>query len=379
MKIRSHQVYVGSRFQEAVLVLEEGKIKEILPYGDADEDYGDKRIVPGFIDVHCHGAYGFDTNMGEPDGLRRWAEKIVSDGVTSFLATTVTESTDVLMKAVKNVADVVKEGHDGANILGIHLEGPYLNYEKRGAQPPEAIVKGTPEKFAALQKQADGLIKIITLAPECDENHALIRYCRDTGVAVSMGHSTATFAEAVSAVADGAKSFTHTFNAMSPLHHREPGLAGAALRMHDQYSEIICDCHHVNPDVLNIFFTCKDDDKAVMITDSLMCKGQPAGTRFIFGGHECYVAEDGTAHLAKEGNIAGSTLHYNIGLKNVVERAQVPFDKAVKACTCNPAALIGVDDHKGRILAGYDADITVLDDNYDVLATYVSGVKKFEK
>jgi N-acetylglucosamine-6-phosphate deacetylase len=377
MKIRSERVYTGKGFEPAVIVMENGTITGILPYGSADEDYGDRRIVPGFIDVHCHGAYGFDTDTADPAGLRNWTKKIVSDGVTSLLATTVTESTDVLMKAVRNVADVVREGYEGARILGIHLEGPYLNVERKGAQPEEAIVKGTPERFEALQKEADGLIRIVTLAPECDENHALIHYCADHGIAASLGHSSATFEEAVSAFRDGAKSITHTFNAMTPLHHRKPGLAGAALRFHDQYSEIICDCHHVSPDVLNIFFTCKDDDKAVMISDSLMCKGLPAGTKFIFGGQPCHMAEDGLAYLDGDGSIAGSTMHTNDGLKNLVTRAGVPFNKALKACTCNPAHLIGYGDRKGMIRYGYDADLCVLNDDYSVEATFVGGRKVF--
>ena len=380
MKIRSSRVYMEGRFVPACLTLENGKITGISQETEADADYGDRRIVPGFIDVHCHGAYGFDTNYADPAGLRMWAEKIVSDGVTSFLATTVTEKTEVLMKAVRNVADVVKEGYEGAHILGIHLEGPYLNVERKGAQPPEAIVKGTPDSFEALQKQADGLIRIITLAPECDENHALIHYCAKHGVVVSLGHSSATFEEALSAFHDGAKSITHTFNAMPGLHHRKPGLAGAALRLHDQYSEIICDCHHVNADVLNIFFTCKDADKAVMITDSLMCKGLPAGTKFMFGGHPCHVASDGLAYLDDaDGSIAGSTLHTNEGLRNLVEKAGVPFDKAIRSCTSNPAGLLGMDDVKGRICYGYDADLCVLNDDYTAAATYVSGVCRYHK
>ena len=373
MKIRSTRVYTGHGFEEAVITMENGTITGIAGEGKADEDFGDCRIVPGFIDVHCHGAYGFDTNYADPEGLRKWTKNIVQDGVTSLLPTTVTESTDVLMKAVRNVANVVKEGYEGAHILGIHLEGPYLNVERKGAQPEEAIVKGTPEKFAALQKEADGLIKIVTLAPECDENHALIHYLSDHGVVASLGHSSATFSEAKSAFADGAKSITHTFNAMSPLHHREPGLAGAALRFHDQYSEIICDCHHVNADVLNIFFRCKNIDRAVMISDSLMCKGLPAGTKFIFGGHPCHVADDGLAYLDEDGHIAGSTMHTNIGLRNLVEKADVPFDQAIRSCTSNPADLLGLGNAKGRIRYGYDADLTVLNDDYSVVSTFVSG------
>lgn len=379
MKIRSTRVYVSGDFLPAVISISGHFIDSILPYDtEADEDFGDLRIVPGFIDVHCHGAYGFDTNYAEPEGLRKWAKNIVQEGVTGFLATTITEQKSVLLKAVRNVADVVNGApYEGARILGIHFEGPYLDMKYKGAQPPEAIVPPSIEEFQDYQNAADGLIRIITLAPEHDEGFALTKYCTANGVAVSMGHSNATYEQALRAVANGARSITHTYNAMSPFSHRENGLAGAALRLHDLYSEVICDCNHSTPQALNIFFRSKGSTRAVMVSDGLMCKGYPVGTRFMFGGHEIEIYPDGSAHLVKEKNLAGSTMKINEGLRNLVEKAGVPFSDALNSCTLNPASLLRMDDHLGRIAAGCDASVVVLNDDYSVKSVFVQGTRQF--
>ena len=374
MKIKSTRVYVYGDLIPAVIDVEDTRIKAVLPYeSDADIDYGDRRILPGFIDVHCHGAYGFDVNYADPEGLKKWTAGVVEEGVTGILATTLTQSKDVLLKAVRNVADVAKGEYEGARILGIHFEGPYLDMKYKGAQPPEAIVPADVEEFAEYQEAADHLIKIITLAPEHDPDFALTKYCSQNGVIVSMGHSNTDYKTAALAAANGAQSITHTYNAMTPLSHRENGLVGAALRMHDLYSELICDCNHSTPQAMHIFFESKNADKALIVSDSLMCKGSEPGARFDFGGHEIEIYPDGSAHLVVEKNLAGSTMKMNEGLRNVVEKALVPFEKAVNACTINPARMLGIDDHIGKICAGYDADLAVLDDDYSVVQTYVKG------
>ena len=374
MKIKSTRIYVYGDLIPAVIDVEGTRIKAVLPYeSEADIDYEDKRILPGFIDVHCHGAYGFDVNYADPEGLKKWTAGVVEEGVTGILATTLTQHKDVLLKAVRNVADVAKGDYEGARILGIHFEGPYLDMKYKGAQPPEAIVAPDIEEFAEYQEAADHLIKVITLAPEHDPDFALTRYCSQNGVVVSMGHSNTDYKTAALAAANGAQSITHTYNAMTPLSHRENGLVGAALRMHDLYSELICDCNHSTPQAMHIFFESKNADKAVIVSDSLMCKGSKPGARFDFGGHEIEIYPDGSAHLVVEKNLAGSTMKMNEGLRNVVEKALVPFEKAVNACTINPARMLGMDDHIGRICAGYDADLAVLDDDYSVVQTYVKG------
>lgn len=376
MKIKSERVYLHGCFVPGVIDISGRTITEVslTHTAGADMDFGNARIVPGFIDIHCHGAYGFDTNYADPEGLKKWSAGIPSEGVTGFLATTVTEKKEVLLNAVKNVNNVMNGPYSGAEILGIHFEGPYLDMKYKGAQPPEAIAVPDAAEFREYQEAAGGNIRIITMAPEHDQNRELLKYCVQTGVIVSIGHSGASFEQTLEAAANGASSITHTFNAMSPFTHRSPGIAGAALRLRDMYSEIICDCCHSTPEALNIFFRAKNLGKAIMVSDSLMCKGYAPGTRFLFGGHEIEIYPDGSAHLAEEKNLAGSTMKMNEGLRNLVEKAMVPFDTAVDACTVNPASLLGLDQRIGRISAGFDADITVLNDDYSVRQTFCKGI-----
>ena len=376
MIIQSKKVWIADQFTPAQLELEDGIIKEIYPYNEKEvtKDYGDLRILPGFIDIHCHGAYGFDTNDANPEGLRKWAKGIVDEGVTSFLATTLTQSEEVLTNAVSNVAKVVEEGYEGAEILGIHFEGPYLNKAHKGAQPEEYCVKPNIEQFKRYQKAAHGLIKYITMAVENDEDYALTKYCSQNNVVVSIGHSNATYEQAVQAYAHGARSMTHVYNAMTPFTHRANGLVGGALRIRNMYGEIICDGNHSTLAALNNFFTSKGPDYSIMITDSLMCKGFPVGTKFDFGGQEVVIYPDGSAHLVEAGNLAGSTLNVNKGLKILNEDALVPVNYAINACTSNPARCLHVDDRKGTIGVGYDADLVVLDRDYEVVQTYCKGI-----
>ncbi len=378
MLIQSKKFWIADQFFPAIVEILDGKITDILAYGSkpVDMDYEDKRIVPGFIDIHCHGAYTFDTNDAHEEGLRNWTKNIVNEGITGFLPTTITQSEEVLTKALANVAKVMKDGYEGAEILGIHFEGPYLNVKYKGAQPEPYIVKPSVEQFKRYQEAAGGHIRLVTMATENDEDFALTEYLSANGVVVSIGHSDATYEQAVIAYAHGARSMTHVYNAMSPYNHRANGLVGAALRMRTMYGEIICDGNHSTLAALNNYFMCKGPDYSIMISDALMAKGTPIGSRHMFGGVEIEIYPDGSAHLVEAGNLAGSTLKFNDGLRILVEEAMVPFNYAINACTVNPARCIGVADRKGVIGVGYDADLVVLDANYDVLQTYCMGEAK---
>ena len=375
MILQSKRVWVLNEWMDAQVEISDGKIDAIHPYGTyaVDRDYGDRRIVPGFIDVHTHGAYGFDTNDADPEGLRRWAKSIVSEGITGFLPTTITQSEEVLTKALKNVANVVREGYEGARILGIHFEGPYLDQKFKGAQPEQYCVSPDLEQFKRYLEASEGLIRIVTMACEHDEGYRLTRFLCEKGIVPSLGHSSATFDQAVMAFANGARSVTHVYNGMAPYHHREPGIVGASFRFRNVFGEIICDGNHSTWAALNTFFTNKGPDYGVMITDSLQVKGLPAGTRTLFGGNLIELYEDGSAHLVGAGNLAGSTLKVNQGLRNLVEMAGLPWQTAINSCTINPARLIGVEASKGSITAGKDADVVVLGDDYSVEAVYVCG------
>ena len=375
MLIQSKKVWIADQFIPAQIEIDDNRIVNIYTYNEKEVtyDYGNRRIVPGFIDIHCHGAYGFDTNDANESGLRNWTKKIVSEGVTSILATTITQSREVLMSALANVAKVVEEGYEGAEILGIHFEGPYLDMDYKGAQPKEYIVKPTVKEFQSYQKEARGLIKYVTLATETDEDYSLTQYLYNNDIVVSIGHSAATYEEAILAFAHGARSQTHVYNGMTPFNHRKNGLVGAALRIKGMYGEIICDGNHSTPMALYNFFNAKGPDYGIMVTDALMAKGYEPGSKFTFGGNEIEIYEDGSAHLVETKGLAGSTLRMNEGLRILVEEAMVPFNYAINSCTINPAKCLGIDKRKGRIGVGYDSDLVVLNDDYSVHQTYCLG------
>ena len=375
MIIQSKRVWIANQFMEAQIQIENDKIVDIFEYNtkDVDVDYGNNRIVPGFIDIHTHGYDTWDTNDATEEGLRHWMKEIPAEGVTGICPTTITQSHKVLSNAVKNVAKVVNEGYEGAEILGIHFEGPYLDQKYKGAQPEQYCIPADLEEFKQYQEDAQGLIKVITMACEHDQDFKLTEYCASQGILVSQGHSSASYEQARMAVAHGARSMTHVFNGMTPFHHRNPGLVGAAMRFRDVYGEVICDGNHSNVNSLNNYYMAKGADYVIMISDSLMAKGCPVGSHHIFGGNEIEVYPDGSAHLVETKGLAGSTLRINRGLQIVVEQAQVPFDYALNSCTINPARALRIDDHKGKICTGYDADLVVLNNDYDVLQTYARG------
>lgn len=374
MIIQSKNVYVSGVFVACQIEVCDGKIVQIYPYGtkEVDADYGEDRVIPGMIDVHCHGGLGFDTNDANVEGLVKWAKGLLQEGITGFCPTTVTQSEEILTNAVANVAKVVKEGYEGAEILGIHFEGPYLNMKNKGAQPPEYIVTPNVEQFKKYQEAANGLIKIITMATENDPDFALTRYCAANGVNVSIGHSGATYDDAVLAVLNGANGMTHTYNGMNGLHHREPALVGAAMNLKDTYAEIICDGNHVVWPAIRALITSKGRDYCIMIDDALCAKGCAPGY-YELGGNAIEIRANGSAYLQGTNTLAGGTLKFNKGLQNLVEKVMIPIDWAINMCTINPARYLGVDDHKGKIMAGYDADMVVLDRDYEVVQVYAKG------
>ena len=246
----------------------------------------------------------------------------------------------------------------------------------KGAQPEQHIVKGTIEQFERYQKAAKGNIKLITMATETDDDFELTKYLAENGVVVSIGHSAATYDQAVMAWANGATSMTHVYNGMTPFNHRNNGLVGAAYRLRTMYGEIICDGNHSTLAALNNYFMSKGPDYSIMVSDALMAKGSPVGSKFLFGGNEIEIYPDGSAHLVEAKNLAGSTLKLNDGLRILVEDAMVPMNYAINSCTINPAKCLGIDNRKGSIVAGKDADIVVLDTDYSVIQTYCKGVAK---
>lgn len=380
MIIQSTRVWIEEQWLAAQIEIDDKKINGIYPYNtkSVDLDYGDNRIYPGFIDTHCHGAIGFDTNDAVEEGLKSWLKVAVKEGVTSLCPTTITQGEEVLTNALINVAKVASEDYEGAQIVGVHFEGPYLCIKYKGAQPEKYIVKPDIEQFKRYQKASNNLIKIMTMAVENDEDYELVRYASQKGVAINIGHSAANYAESIFAIANGANGFTHTFNGMSPFNHREPGTVGAALRIGTAYTELISDGIHVSWPAVNILFNAKGKDHIVMITDALQAKGVGEG-RYVFGGQEIDIRSNGGAYLADTNNLAGSTLSFNRSIRNVIELAGVSEVSAINASTINPAKVLKLDHKKGRIRANYDADLVILDREYDVLETYVLGKSAYKR
>ena len=338
-------------------------------------DAGGAYVAPGLIDAHIHGYGGDDVSDDDPDGVCRMSEKLIENGVTAFLPTTLTVGWDTLKSVCGHMRALARESqrpeYIGSEILGVHLEGPFINPERKGAQNPEYILAPDAEKVLPY---AD-IVRAITLAPEMPGGYECIRALkRQTDIAVSMGHSSAKYDEAMTAIGLGVTRVTHLFNAMSPLHHRDPGVVGAALNS-DVYTELIADTFHVNKGIYPMLAKVKGE-KLVLITDALRSAGMPdgeyenGGQTFVLKGIECRL---------KDGTIAGSVLRLNQGVKNFRDYAGVTMAQAVRAASLAPAESIGVADEKGSLSPGKDADITLLDADCNVLKTIIRGVCKYER
>ncbi len=376
MIIQSKQVWINEEFQPAQIEIENKKIKSIYAYNEkkCDQDYENLRIIPGLIDIHCHGYNGMDLNYATSAGIKSWQEGLLQEGVTSFMATTSTAPEESLLKSYALIADFIENYEDGAEIIAIHVEGPQISHEFKGAHNPYLIQKPNVEQFKRYQDAARGHIKMICVATEKDEEHALTKYCKENGVQVVIGHSGAKYEECLQAEKDGATSFTHTFNGMLGVHHREPGTAGAAMSMDNMYAELICDGVHVHFAVAKSLVRVKDKDRLILITDSVQIKGLKPGI-YEMPGRWVEVKEDGCGRL-KDGRLAGSSNKLINMVKNCHIECAGPMVKAINAATINPARYVGIDDQKGLIKEGYDADLVVIDNDFNVIQTYKFGKEK---
>lgn len=374
MILQSKNVLINEEFKEAQIEVVEKTITNIYDYDERkiDIDYGANYITPGFYDVHCHGYKGYDTNDGTREGLLIWAKEIVREGVCGFLPTTITQSKNVLERALKNVSDVKSEKYEGARILGVHFEGPYLDKKHKGAQPEEFCVEPNVEEFKRYVDVSNDNIKIITLACEHDKGFDLIKFCKEKKINVSLGHSGASYECARDAIKNGANSFTHTYNGMSKFNHHTAGLLDASLLSDEAYSEIITDGLHTTIEALKIFFRCKPMDKILLISDALKAKGLSPGTKLEFGGQEITMNENGACTLYGTDTLAGSTLKINEGIKILVNKVGVRLADAIKVASTNPAKYLNLK--KGKLEKNYDADIVILDNDLNVKSTMVEGV-----
>ena len=372
MRIKSKNVWVDEAFIPAVVELSGDRIESVLPGdGRADVDYGEHRILPGLIDTHTHGYGGGDASDGNPDTIRNWIPYYPKEGVTTFLPGTVTRSEARILQAMHAIAEADEERIEGANLYGIFLQGPYTSHDFKGAYDPYLIQKPSVEQFKMFQEASGNRIKMIGLAVEQDEGHQLLKYCVERGIIVSMGHSGALYDEAYQAYTEGASNITHCFNNMIPLHHREPGLPGAALTIRGLYTEVIADGIHIHPAVINLIGTMKGKDKLIVITDSSRYKGLKPGY-YESVDRKVTIGEDGVGRLPS-GKLAGSCITLSQSVKNLMDRADLPEATAINAATINPARMLGIGDRKGLLKSGYDADIAVLDADFKSVQTYVGG------
>jgi N-acetylglucosamine-6-phosphate deacetylase len=332
--------------------------------------------IPGFIDIHVHGAGGRDVMEGSGEALQTMSRKLAEFGTTSFLATTVTAATDDTCRAAEGVARYVAKQHEadpvGAEVLGIHFEGPFLSKERRGVHPPELLQLPSAPVLERLLKASAGNARILTIAPELFGAAPCIDAAKKAGLVVSMGHTDATYEQARAAIARGTRHATHVYNAMRPFTHRDPGVIGAVLTSPEVSAELIADGIHVDEVAMKILLQAKGPGRVILISDGISATGMPDG-KYMLGGMEVTVTQ-GVCRNA-EGKLAGSTLTLDRALRNIVALG-VPFAEAVRMLTLNPAKLLGIEFKKGALRTGADADIVLLDETLHVRQVWTRGVAR---
>ena len=363
--------------ENKAISIEKGKITAIkerkvmdIPAGVEIIDAGNGFVVPGFIDIHVHGGGGSDIMDGKYEAVKQVAATHSRFGTTSFLPTTMTMSKDKIIGSLKSIHEAFIKGTGAAEILGVHLEGPYISSEKKGAQKEKDIKKASIEEFLEFNQASGNLIRIVTLAPEKPGAIDLIRWLHKKGIIASVGHSNATYKQVQEGIKAGLTHVTHTFNAMRGFDHREPGVVGAALSSPKLILEMIADGIHLHPVAMKILTQVKEIEKIVLITDAMRAASKPEGT-YNLGGQEVTVV-NGQARL-EDGTLAGSVLTMNKAVCNMVDKVGVSLTEAIQMATASPARCLGVESKKGSLEPGKDADIVVLDKKLKVKLTMVKG------
>lgn len=372
MLIKNCNIIYLNKIEKGSVLIENGKIKEINPLTYHDENILDANglyLSPGFIDVHIHGAGGFDTMDGTVDAINNIAKTIVKHGTTSFTPTTMTVSIEDINKSMKVIKKLKENGTEGAHVLGAHLEGPFINPEAIGAQNPNYLLPPSISAYNEMVKDCEDAVVSITLAPEISGAKELIKYLSEKGIVCSMGHTKASYKEAIEAIQCGVCHSTHLYNAMTPLNHRNPGVVGATFDS-DITTETISDGIHISYPALRIAYKQKSTDNVLLITDAMMACSMADG-EYSLGGQEVTVI-DGAARL-KNGALAGSVLTLDKAVNNVYKNSMLPLHEIVKMASYNGARHCKVHDHKGLIKEGYDADLILFDDNINIKKVFILG------
>lgn len=375
MLIKNCKIIYLDKIEEGSILIKNGKIDKINPKDFNDEeiiDGGGLYLSPGFIDIHIHGAGGVDTMDGTFDSINHISKTICKFGTTSFLPTTMTCSKDDIKNALKSIKSAKEKGTDGANVLGAHLEGPFINSQMIGAQNPKYVLKPSIDDFNEIALDYIDAVVSMTLAPEVEGAHDLIKYLAEKKIRVSMGHTKATYKEAMDGIECGCNHTTHLFNAMTGFTHREPGVVGAVFDS-DITTETIADGIHIDYPALRVAYKIKTADKVLLVTDAMMACSMPDG-KYALGGQDVYV-KDGAARL-KEGNLAGSILTLDRAVRNIKNKTSLPLHEIVKMATYNPAKYCGVENFKGKIEEGFHGDLVLFDEDINIKKVIIGGVVK---
>lgn len=360
------------------VLISEGKIKEILKEDEIKEEVSNiidaegKYLSPGFIDIHNHGNFGHDAMEGTIEAIKSMAKYHVKNGVTSFLATTMTGSNEETKNAITNVAKFIKNDNNKySRVLGLYLEGPYFSQDKKGAQPSKYLKNPDINEIKEFIKLSNNNIKVMALAPELSNALEAIKYLKSNNINVSLGHTNATYEEATKAIELGATGATHLYNGMRVFSHREPGVIGAVLCDERVMCEMICDGIHIHKAAMQMAVKIKGVNSIILISDAMMAAGLDDG-EYLLGGQKVFV-KNNEARLV-DGTLAGSTLKLNNAVKNMIDIVGVSLQEAVKMATLNPAKAIGVTDKKGSIEVGKDADLIIFDNDINVAKVIINGV-----
>ncbi len=378
--VTAKRLWDGTGLLERPLVaIEDGRIVSITaqdwseqPQGHRLIDFPGATLAPGFLDVHIHGAKGHDVMEATPEALAAVGGFLASRGTGSFLATTVTAPVDVTLQSLSGLAKLLGRPPVAgeARPVGIHLEGPFLSHSKRGVHPPKSLLAPDISLFDRFWEAAEGQIRLMTLAPELPGAVELAAQATARGVRISVGHSNATAAETRAVIDAGAISATHTFNAMRPLDHREPGILGTVLTDDRLFAELICDGVHTAPEMVRLWWRAKGPARALLVTDAMSAAGMPDG-EYQLGGFAVHVAN---GRAMAEGVLAGSVLTLDRALLNFLAFTGATLEQGLRLLTANPAAMTGLGSQAGSLAPGQPASLVAVDAAGKLVGSIVNGL-----